>query len=186
MDIRKKDMVLSAARNTFLRYGYKRVTMNDIAEAAGISRPALYLVFGSKEDVFKGVYEHWVKENLAELESKIAPLKTADEKLRAAFELWTVRPFEMMLGSSEVAELFECTFGFAQDSVKQGNRSFEKLLVPVLKSHIMFQTSKIKISAEKTAHVLSSSVRGFKVSAKDAAGLRSLIKDLLILVLGVD
>ncbi len=39
-------------------------------------------------------------------------------------------------------------------------------------------------SAEKTAHVLSSSVRGFKVSAKNAAGLRSLIKDLLILALG--
>jgi hypothetical protein len=47
----------------------------------------------------------------------------------------------------------------------------------------MFQTSKIKISAEKAAHVLSSSVRGFKVAAKDAADLRSLIKDLLILVL---
>jgi AcrR family transcriptional regulator len=184
MDLKKRDRVLSAARNTFLRYGYKRVTMNDIAEAAGISRPSLYLVFGSKEEIFKGVYEHWVKENLAEIEGKIAPLKTADEKLRAAFELWTVRPFEMVLASSEVAELLECTFGFAQDSVKQGYRSFEKLLVPILKSHIMFQTSKIKISAEKTAHVLSSSVRGFKISAKDPAGLRSLIKDLLILALG--
>jgi hypothetical protein len=40
------------------------------------------------------------------------------------------------------------------------------------------------ISAEKTAHVLSGAVRGFKISAKDPAGLRSLIKDLLILVLG--
>jgi AcrR family transcriptional regulator len=184
MDIKKRDAVLSAARNVFLRHGYKRVTMNDIAEAAGISRPALYLVFSSKEEIFKGVYEHFVKETLAEIESKIAPLKSPDEKLRAAFELWTVRPFEMMLGSSEVAELLECTYGFAQDSVKQGYRSFEKILIPILKSHSLFQTSKTKISAEKMAHVLSSSVRGFKIAAKDAAGLRSLIKDLLILALG--
>jgi AcrR family transcriptional regulator len=184
MDLKKRDAVLSAARDTFLRYGYKRVTMKDLAEAAGISRPALYLVFSSKEDVFKGVYEHWVKETLAEIESKTPPLKTPDEKLRAAFEIWTVRPFEMTLGSSEVAELLECTFGFAQDSVKQGYRSFEKILVPILKTHIAFQTSKTRISAEKTAHVLSSSVRGFKVSARDAADLRSLIKDLLILALG--
>jgi AcrR family transcriptional regulator len=183
MDSKKRDTVLSAARNTFLRYGYKRVTMNDIAVAAGISRPALYLVFSSKEDIFRGVYEQWVKETLAEIESKIAPLKTPDEKIRAAFELWTVRPFEMALASSEVSELLECTFGFAQDSVKQGYRSFEKVLVPILKSHIMFQTSKIMISADKTAHVLSSAVRGFKVSAKDAAGLRALIRDLLILAL---
>ena len=156
--------------------------MNDIAEAAGISRPALYLVFSSKEEIFKGVYEQWVKETLAEIESKIAPLKSPNDKLRVAFELWTVRPFEMMLASSEISELLECTYGFAQDSVKQGYRSFEKILIPILKSPIMFQTSKIKISAEKMAHLLSSSVRGFKITAKDAAGLRSLIKDLLSVV----
>ena len=184
MNLKKRDVVLAAARNTFLRYGYKRVTMNDIAEAAEISRPALYLVFSSKEEIFKGVYEHFVKETLAEIETKIAPLKSPDEKLRVAFELWTVRPFEMTLGSSEVAELLECTFGFARDSVKQGYRSFEKILIPILQSHSMFQTYKIKISAEKMAHVLSSSVRGFKITAKDSAGLRSLIKDLLILALG--
>jgi len=183
MELNKRDAVLSAARDTFLRYGYKRVTMKDLAEAAGISRPALYLIFSSKEDIFKGVYEHWVKETLAEIESKTVPLKTPDEKLRVAFELWTVRPFEMTLASSEVSELLECTFGFAQDSVKQGYRSFEKILVPILKSHGAFQTSRMKISAEKTAHVLSSSARGFKVSAKDAADLRAMIKDLLTLAL---
>ena len=89
----------------------------------------------------------------------------------------------MKLASNEVSELLECTYGFAQDSVKQGYRSFEKILIPILKSHSLFQTSKVKISAEKMAHVLSSSVRGFKITAKDSAGLRSLIKDLLILVL---
>lgn len=31
--------------------------MNDIAAAAGMSRPALYLVFSKKEDVFGGVLE---------------------------------------------------------------------------------------------------------------------------------
>jgi AcrR family transcriptional regulator len=179
----KKDNILTAARNTFLRYGFKRVTMNDIAEAAGISRPALYLVFNNKEDIFKSVYEHWVRETLAEIESKIATLKTPDEKLRAAFELWTVRPFEMMLTSSEMMELLECTFGFAQDTVKQGYRSFEKTLLPILKSHSKFQTGKAKVSVEKTAHILSSAVRGFKVAAKDAPEIRSMIKELLNLTL---
>ncbi len=183
MDVKKRDKVLTAALNIFLRYGFKRVTMNDIAEAAGISRPALYLVFSSKEEIFKGVYEHWVKETLAEIESKIAPLKTPEEKLRAAFELWTVRPFEMMIASSEMTELLECAFEFAQDSVKQGYRSFEKILLPILKSHSKFQTGKTKVSVEKTAHILSSAVRGFKVAAKDAPEIRSMIKELLNLTL---
>ncbi len=183
MVVEKRDRVLTAARNTFLRYGFKRVTMNDIAEAAGISRPALYLVFNSKEEIFKGVYEHWVQETLAEIESKIAPLKTPEEKLRAAFELWTVRPFEMTLASSEMTELLECAFGFAQDSVKQGYRTFEKILLPILQSHSKFQTGKTKVSVEKTAHILSSAVRGFKVAAKDAPEIRSMIRELLILTL---
>jgi len=67
MDVAKRDKVLTAARDVFIRYGYKRVTMNDIAEAAGISRPALYLVFESKEEIFKSVYEHFVKQTLSEI-----------------------------------------------------------------------------------------------------------------------
>jgi hypothetical protein len=88
-----------------------------------------------------------------------------------------------MRASSEAAELFECTFGFAQESLNQGYRSFEKILLPVLKSHSKFQSAKSKVSAEKTAHVLSGAVRGFKIVAKDAAEIRSLIKELLILLL---
>ena len=157
--------------------------MNDIAEAAGISRPALYLVFESKEDIFKGVYEHWVKGTLNEIEARIGQLKTPEEKLRTAFELWTVLPFERMRTSSEVAELLESTFGFAQDAVNQGYRSFEKILLQVLKSNPKFKSTKSKVSAEKTAHVLSGAVRGFKIIAKDISEIRSLIKDLLILLL---
>jgi len=183
MDVAKRDKVLAAALDIFLRYGYKRATMNDIAEAAGISRPALYLVFEGKEEVFKSVYGQWVKETLIAIEGEIGCLKTPEDKLRAAFELWTVRAFERMRTSSEAAELLESTFGFAQDSVNQGYRSFEKIIVPVLKSHSKFQSAKPRVSAEKTARILSGAVRGFKIVAKDVPELRSLIKELLTLLL---
>jgi hypothetical protein len=120
---------------------------------------------------------------VADIESKINRLKTAEEKLRAAFELWTVRPFERMRASSEAAELLECTFGFAQDSVNQGYRSFEKILLPVLKSHSKFQGAKARVSAEKTARMLSGAVRGFKIVAKGVPEIGPLIKELRILLL---
>jgi len=88
-----------------------------------------------------------------------------------------------MRTSSEAAELLESTFGFAQDSVNQGYRSFEKIIVPVLKSHSKFQSAKPRVSAEKTARILSGAVRGFKIVAKDVPELRSLIKELLTLLL---
>jgi AcrR family transcriptional regulator len=183
MDAGKRDKILAAALDVFLRYGYKRVTMNDIAEGAGISRPALYLVFDSKEAIFRSVYGHWVAGTLTEIEGAIGRLKTPGEKLRAAFELWTVLPFERMRTSSEAEELLECTFGFAQEAVNQGYRSFEKMIVPVLKSHARFHSPKPRVSAEKTAQVLSGAVRGFKSVAKDVSEIRSLIRGLLILLL---
>ena len=51
----KEAKVIAAATQVFMRYGYRRATMGDIAEAAGISRPALYLVFSSKEEILTAV-----------------------------------------------------------------------------------------------------------------------------------
>ena len=59
MQVDKKTKILTAALSVFLRYGYRRVNMNDIAEAAGISRPALYILFRNKEEIFAGVILQW-------------------------------------------------------------------------------------------------------------------------------
>ena len=39
----KRARILDGAMKVFLAYGYSRVTMDDIARAAEVSRPALYL-----------------------------------------------------------------------------------------------------------------------------------------------
>ena len=36
----------------FLAYGFARTTMDDIARAADMSRPALYLLFKNKTDIY--------------------------------------------------------------------------------------------------------------------------------------
>ena len=62
----KKSTVLDAAADVFAQYGFKRTTMNDIATAAGISRPALYLMFENKEHLFKELAAHRIKIALKE------------------------------------------------------------------------------------------------------------------------
>lgn len=44
--------ILAAARQLIIRYGYDKTTMNEVAEAAGISKGAIYLHFKSKEALF--------------------------------------------------------------------------------------------------------------------------------------
>ena len=57
--------VLHAAFNTFVSYGFKRTTMADIADAAGMSRPALYLLFKNKTDIFRAGFVMFVEELIA-------------------------------------------------------------------------------------------------------------------------
>jgi TetR/AcrR family transcriptional regulator of autoinduction and epiphytic fitness len=179
----KKNKILTAARSVFLRYGFRRVTMNDIAEAAVVSRPALYLLFKSKEEIFIGVYLQWVDETLAEIERTMATATTSQKKMERAFEIWAVRPFEVMMNSPEAKELMECSLGFARDSLSQGYHKFELMIVPVLATLTKRHSAKPSIAPERIAHVLASAVRGFKQTATTPTELRRLIKELLALSL---
>ncbi|HEY8129307.1 MAG TPA: helix-turn-helix domain-containing protein, partial [Hyphomicrobium sp.] len=76
---------LAAARQVFLRYGYRRVTMGDIADAAKMSRPALYLVIPSKEEIFTAVLAQTFSEMLEEIRGGIGSFQTARDKLTFAF-----------------------------------------------------------------------------------------------------
>jgi AcrR family transcriptional regulator len=51
----RANAVLNAALAVFARYGFKRASMEDIALEAGISRPALYLVYPNKGAIFTGL-----------------------------------------------------------------------------------------------------------------------------------
>jgi TetR/AcrR family transcriptional regulator, regulator of autoinduction and epiphytic fitness len=175
----KKTKILTAARSVFLRYGFKRVSMNDIAEAAGVSRPALYVVFKNKEEIFAGVFLQWVDETVADIEREIATAAAPEEKIERAFEIWTVRPFEMMMNSPEAKELVECSFTFAQAPLRQGYKKFEATIVPILASIAEGHPASSQMSPEKIAHVLASAVRGFKQTAASPVELRQLIKELL-------
>jgi AcrR family transcriptional regulator len=51
----KRGQIIAAAMRVFGRYGYKRSSMELIAQAAGVSRPAVYQHFSGKEDIFRAM-----------------------------------------------------------------------------------------------------------------------------------
>ena len=62
----KRDAVFDVASVVFAQYGFRRTTMNDIAKSVGISRPALYLMFENKEDLFQGLAAHRLEQAIAD------------------------------------------------------------------------------------------------------------------------
>lgn len=54
----KAGQILRAARGEFLLHGYGVTSMEDIALAAGVSKPTLYVYFGNKRDLFAAIIDH--------------------------------------------------------------------------------------------------------------------------------
>ncbi len=51
------EQLIKAARELFARKGFAATSIEDIVEAAGVTRGALYHHFASKEDLFEAVFE---------------------------------------------------------------------------------------------------------------------------------
>ncbi|HKY62237.1 MAG TPA: TetR/AcrR family transcriptional regulator [bacterium] len=54
-DLEKRDAILKAAQSHFLKHGFEAANMDQIAAAAGVSKPTIYGHFGSKDELFKTV-----------------------------------------------------------------------------------------------------------------------------------
>lgn len=178
----KKARVLEAAESVFLRFGFRRTTMGDLAAAAGISRPALYLLFCRKEEVFEGVLRAYTSRTLAEIRQGLGARPTPLEKLRFAFELWAVRPFGFFEASPELREPFHGGLAFAKGALDEAVAAFEVELAAIL-APLHAAAPARALPPDQIARVLTRAVHGFKESARDADELRTMIDGLLEMVL---
>ena len=56
----KVEQILNAAKNLFTNYGFKKVSMDEIASEAGVTKKTVYTYFSSKEELLK----YCIKEEL--------------------------------------------------------------------------------------------------------------------------
>jgi AcrR family transcriptional regulator len=149
-----------------------------------VSRPALYVLFKNKEEIFIAAYLRWVDETIAQVEAAMAETALPKNKLARAFEIWAVGPFEMTRASLAAEELVDCNFAFAEAARQQGYAAFEATIAPVVANLSETRPAASRIAPGRIAHVLVSAVRGFKQSAATPDDMRRLIEELLLLSFG--
>lgn len=83
---------LNKAMKLFWQKGYTATSMNDLYEAMGIKSPSLYAAFGSKEDLYDEVLQHY--------EQCVAPLIWGDmanePSPKKAIAQWLARSAEIL------------------------------------------------------------------------------------------
>ena len=181
-DSAKRERVLTAAGRVFLRYGFKRATMGKIAKVAQISRPAVYLIFPSKEEAFTAVLGQVLRQTLEQIRQGIGGFPDMRGKLLFAFDVWYVRPFELMQASPDTKNLYDTHYEFAEEVATMALSVFARLVADLLEPRVEKQ-ARVELSSGQIAEVLIGAIAGFKNTAKTPKELRHLIGNLLTVVL---
>jgi AcrR family transcriptional regulator len=131
----RRDGILNAAGETFIRYGFRKTSMDDVARAAGLSRQSLYAYFPTKEALFGDMVEHLVA---ATREACRAALARENVELEARL----VDSFDAMYGSAldddgsrHLNELFAAAEQLLGDVVRNMERTIVADIARVFREH---------------------------------------------------
>lgn len=104
----RRKQLLDVAGSLFAEHGYHGLSMEQLADAAGVSKPVLYQHFPSKRDLYLGL----LRDAVAEMEAQVTKALegTHDNKARvhgaigAYFDFIGDRRFALLFGTAELAD----------------------------------------------------------------------------------
>lgn len=129
-----RDTILNAAERLIARFGYKKMTMDDLAREAGIGKGTTYLHFPSKAEVVLGTIDRIVDRLLEHLRAIAAS---------------TVEP------AAKVQQMLVKRVLFRFDSVKDYSQGLDELLRALRPAYLLRRERYLAAEADVFADVLA-------------------------------
>ncbi len=164
----RQAVTVTAATDVFLRYGYSRTTMAELAAAAGLSRPTLYEAFPSKDDLFAAVIQNLSQQTIERYLVMLRKPGTLGRKLHLFCGDWATHGLRLIDRHPDAKDLFDLRF----PAVRQMYEDFITFLVEALSE----AEHPAKISTEKIVRNLVFSLLGLKQAATDVTHMESLVE----------
>jgi AcrR family transcriptional regulator len=83
----KRERIIEASLKLFANESYQAVTMDRVAEAAGVAKGTLYLYFQSKEDLYLGILTDGMESMARNYQASVDPQADVKVRLRRAITL---------------------------------------------------------------------------------------------------
>lgn len=176
---RKIDHILDAALPVFVRFGFRKTSMADIARAAKISRASLYLAFNSKEELFRAGSLRAHTRTMANVTAVLAQSGNAIERVEAAIMVFQRELVIPLNESDEANELFATNMALAPDITIEARTKLLNVLEQTLAAAV--QTGEINLEAARAtpaqlASLILAGIEGIKHSRKAGNHLEDEIK----------
>jgi AcrR family transcriptional regulator len=172
----KEAAILRAAFECFARYGLRRTSMADIAKGAGMSRPALYLHYAGKDDIFNALVRIHFERSEKAVAQVLATPGPAAERLLAAFHAIDGDAVEAMLNSPHADEILSANTPFTQPAVEEAHARITGHLADWIRRGVaegQLSLAGLNASAEEIAAALMATKFGIKAFARDFADYRA-------------
>lgn len=152
--------LLDAAIAVFLRYGFKKTSMDAVARAAGLSRQGVYLHYPTKEALFRASIEHLAASAREAARSALGQTgRSVEERVFGAFEALHARTQD----SEHMDELFATAGQMLGDSLVQLEDGIVADLARALKTMGVAATwQDTGVTARALAEQLYATSQGFK------------------------
>ena len=128
-DAQRRARVREAALDVFARYGFRRTSMADLATAAGMSRPALYLLHPNKAAVFADLAGAMLEASFAAAVAAWPPGTPVSDGLAAALLAKDLGLFRLLAASPHGAEILSEGTALTMDLHADIEARFRALLI---------------------------------------------------------
>jgi AcrR family transcriptional regulator len=164
-DRSRKTAILVAAEAVFLKFGYRKTSMDDVAKAADVSRQGLYLHFANKEDLFREMVREGLDRRLREVRLALSDqTRPIGHRLAAALNEWFGD--REKLGNN--ADLLQASLQIGGTLIQNQKRQLEQeICQAVEKSELGPCYAARGIAASDITNTLMAIARGINVRSSD-------------------
>lgn len=185
--VQKRAQILDAAAQVFTRYGYHRTSMADIAEAAGISRSAIYLLFQNKEDVFRSLADYVLGGSLQAASAALKGEAPLVERITRAVLTFEEPLFEIAHNSAHGDELVEANTSLAAEKMREANAKLVRLLAKAIRDAEAsgdVNLARLATRPKAFAELLLASVVGLKKDSATVNDFRKRVQTVCAIFVG--
>lgn len=128
--------ILDTVINVVTRYGMKRTTMADIANATGVSRQTLYDRFGDKDGIMAAAIDLIADRVCRDLRAAFANEQDLASNLDAYFRVGVWPTYEIISAMPDAADFERGMGAVSAAAIRRAGESKEAILAEVLRAHL--------------------------------------------------
>lgn len=159
--------ILRSAFEAFLRYGFKRTSMEDIARGAGLSRAALYLHFRNKEDIYQRLIEIFYAQAGAALAVALRREGALEDVLAQAFRSKGGPVMAQIFASPHALEFLGYKAELGGAAMSAGDAQLARVLSDWLEEAAAQGRVALPATASQSADVIMAALAGIHRCARD-------------------